>query len=93
MKKFLCFLILLVAPISVHASYGIENYRMDMTVLENGSVSVSEAFEMNGTYNGFERIVNYKSNYDSYYGSTLSSTGNTNIYNGNGIKLNEISRN
>lgn len=90
MKKIIYFLILLLIPISVNASYGIENYRMDITVLENGDIKVLEAFEMNGTYNGFERIVNYKSNYDSYYGSTLSSTGESSIYNGSGITLNEI---
>lgn len=90
MKKLIYILILLIIPISVHASYGIENYRIDITVLENGDIEVLEAFKMNGVYNGVERVINYADNYDSYYGSTLSSTGDVSIYDGNGVILNEI---
>lgn len=89
MKKILYFLILLLLPISVEA-YGIDNYRMDVTVLENGDLHVYEMFELTGKYNGMERIINYKSNYNSGYGNTLSSTGNAAIYNGSNIVLNAI---
>lgn len=90
MKKFICFLIILLIPISVKAGYGIENYRIDINVLNNGNVYIQEAFKMNSIYNGFERKIYYKNNYTSYYGSILSSTGDASIYNGSGISLNEI---
>lgn len=80
----------IIFPIAVQADDSITNYRIDITVLENGDVDVLEAFEMSGRYNGFERIINYKSNFNSYYGNRLSSTGDATIYNGNGIALNEI---
>lgn len=92
MKKIIIAIISFFAlfPMAVQADYGINNYRIDITVLENGDVDVLEAFEMSGRYNGFERIINYKSNFNSYYGNRLSSTGDATIYNGSGIILNEI---
>lgn len=92
MKKIIAAIIslLLFFPIAVKADYGINNYRIDLTILENGDIDVLEAFEMSGKYNGFERIINYKSNFNSYYGNRLSSTGDATIYNGSGIVLNEI---
>jgi len=89
MKKIIYFLILLLLPISVRA-YGIDNYRMDVTVLENGDLHVIEMFKLNGSFNGMDRIINFASNYSSYYGSQLSTTGNAAIYNGTSIKLNAI---
>ncbi len=82
MKKILLFLILLL-PFSVKA-YGIDNYNIDATVLEDGSLHVIETFEMNGSFNGMERIINYKSNYDA---SSLAPLGDSQIYNGSDIEL------
>lgn len=92
MKKLIALILsfLFFLPVTVYAEYGISNYRIDITVLENGDIDVLEAFEMSGKYNGFERIINYKSNFNSYYGNLLSSTGDSSIYNGSGITLNEI---
>lgn len=92
MKKIIYFLtfLLVLIPINTKALAGIENYRIDITVLENGDVNIIEAFKMNGEYNGFERIINFKSNFSSYYGDTLSSTNDGTIYNGKGLILNEI---
>lgn len=83
MKKILLFLILLL-PLSVRA-YGIDEYNIDATVLEDGSLHVIETFKLNGDYNGMERKINYKSNYDSGY--DLSSTGKSSIYNASDIEL------
>ena len=91
MKKiYILIFLLLFFPITINASYGIENYKIDITVLENGDLSINEAFSMNGVYNGFERIIYYKGNYNGYTGSVISSTDNSKLYDGSGIKLNEI---
>ena len=90
MKKIIFILFLLLLPISAKASYGIENYKMDITILETGDIQVLEAFEMNGVYNGMNRNISYKGNYENYYGTTISSLGDSSIYDGNGIVLNEI---
>lgn len=92
MKKVIAVILsfLFFLPVTVYAQYRISNYRIDITILENGDIDVLEAFEMSGKYNGFERIINYKSNFNSYYGNLLSSTGDGSIYNGSGITLNEI---
>lgn len=82
MKKILLFLILLL-PFGVKA-YGIDNYNIDATVLEDGSLYVIETFEMNGSFNGMERIINYKSNYST---TSLAPLGDSSIYNGSDINL------
>lgn len=89
MKK-LIYLFILLIPFSVKAEYGIENYRIDITVLENGNLNVKEAFRLNGTYNGFERIIDYKGSYSGYSGPNLSPTGSNTIYDGTDIILKEI---
>lgn len=85
MKKLLYFLILLI-PFSVKA-YGIDNFRMDVTVLPNGDLYVIEMYEMSGKYNGSERAIYYRSDYTSIYGSSLSSTGDIKIYDGTSVEL------
>jgi len=90
MKKIFYLFILLIFPITVNAEYGIENYRIDITVLENGNLNIKEAFEMNDSYNGFEKIIDYKGNYTEYSGVNLSPTGNNSIYDASGIELKEI---
>lgn len=83
MKKILLFLMLLL-PLTVKA-YGIDEYNIEATILEDGSMRVIETFEMNGDFNGMNRIINYKSNYNSGY--ELSSTGNNKIYDASDIEL------
>lgn len=75
-------------PIAL-ADYKVTNYRVDLTILENGDIRVIEAFQMEGVYNGYERIVNYKNNYYGYKGDLLASV-DKNLYNGSGLKLNEV---
>ena len=92
MKKVICTLILffLFIPCIYAKDYKIENYRIDITVSEDGSLYVQEAFTMNGKYNGYERIVYFKDNYNSYLGSIVSSVEDNKIYDGSGIVLSEV---
>jgi len=87
MKKVL-FLLLLLLPITVKADYTITNYRMDITVLETGDINVVEAFKLEGDYNGFKRVVNYKGNFDGYRGEFVKSSNKS--YDGSNVILNEV---
>ncbi len=89
MKKVL-FTILLFLPIVIHADYAIDNYRVDVTINKNGDANVVEMFSMNGVYNGFEKTVYYKGNYDGYRESKIVSVDNTKLYNANDVILKEI---
>lgn len=60
MKKILVFLSVLLFPFLVNASHLDE----DITILENGDVLVKEAISIDGSYNGFELILEYKYNGD-----------------------------
>lgn len=90
MKKIVFVILIFLFPIYIKADYSIENYYVDITVLENGDVNVKEAFSMSGIYNGIERIVDYKDNYNSYYGSKIASVDDISLYDADEIILNEI---
>lgn len=47
MKKIIFFLLLIIIPFSVQA-YGIEEYNMELTILKNGDIDISESFNLNG---------------------------------------------
>lgn len=72
------------------ASYGIENYYIHATVKENGDIFVQELFEMNGKYNGFDRIIEYRKTGLPSFNGTESSFEGSDIYNGNGINLAQV---
>lgn len=90
MKKiiffFLCFLGYL--PF-VHAQYNITDYRVDLTILENGDVTVIEAFKMSGIYNGIERNIYYQDNYNGYYGNNIIAVDRK-LYDGDAVSLLEV---
>lgn len=89
MKKIIWLLFLLMIPFGIKA-YGISDYKINATVLDNGDLLVQEVFNMVGEYNGFERIIDYKnSNTKSFDGSEDSFNG-SDIYNGTGIELKQI---
>lgn len=91
MKKLfykLILLFILIIPIKIKA-YGITNYYIDLTVLNNGDINVKEIFTMDGTFNGMNRIINFRGNTTKFDGS-LNSFKGSNIYNGNSIIINEI---
>ena len=90
MKKIICFIIcfLFLIPLAL-ADYQVTNYRVDITILENGDLRIVEMFRMKGTYNGYERTINYRNNYQGYKGDMLTSF-DKNLYNGDRLTLNEV---
>lgn len=94
MKKW-CYGILLFCllwiPTMVSANEGgIEQYYMDATILSNGDIRVKEGFSLNGTYNGFERIIRYRNPESPSFDSTKKQYGGSELHNGSGIMLNRI---
>jgi len=81
-------LIMILIPIKINAyDEGISKYYIDITILENGSLHVKELIILNGEFNGFERIINYKNNRLSKFDGSLDSFRGSDIYNGTGIDL------
>ena len=82
-----CFII----PMGVKASdYGIENFDMHVTVLENGDLYVREAFSMNGTFNGMDRDINFENIFAPKFTGDKESFNGSDIYNGTDIELVQI---
>lgn len=91
MKKIIwCLLCMCCFTLTVKAENDISSYRIDITVLENGSIDIVEAFEIDGIYNGFERVITYKDSFSSYYGNLFSSVEDSQLYNGTNVLLKEI---
>ena len=68
----------------------IDHFYSDITVLENGDLKVKELIVLNGKYNGFERVINYKNEYAPVFDGTESSFEGSDIYNGDQIILSKI---
>ena len=68
----------------------IDHFYSDITVLENGDLNVKELIILNGEYNGFERIINYRNEYVPSFDGTESSFEGSDIYNGDKIELSRI---
>ena len=89
-KKIIVFLLFLILPFSINAA-GIERFYMNAKVNIHGDIEIEEAFILNGEYNGFERILNYKNvNAKAFNERDDSSFGGSDIYNGSEIVLNEV---
>ena len=92
MKKVL--LMLLFMPFIVFAKdYKIDEYKILITPLSNGDINVKEVFSMNDLYNGYEKVIQYKNNYEGYIGSITSATEDMHIYNADNVILRPISSN
>lgn len=92
MKKILYTIILLfmvILPINISAKEGIINYYIDATILSNGDIHVREIFAMNGSFNGMNRIINFRGSTNTFDGTVESFKG-SHIYNGDSIVINEI---
>ncbi len=92
MKKYLLFIMLLFffCPINIKAIEGIDNFYIDATVLNNGDIKVREVFVMNGSYNGMERIINYKNLLAQEFDPNKDYYGGSSIHNGSGITIDEV---
>lgn len=89
MKKFLIALIILFIPFKAFA-FGIQNYDVTANILPNGDVEVTETFNLNGTYNGYERKINYINPNLNPFDGSLESFKGSQIYNPKDIELLEI---
>ena len=59
----------------------------DITINEDGSITVREAAWLNGEYNGRLREIDFKNTYATTFTGIYSNfAGNTDIYNGTGMK-------
>ena len=86
--KFL-YIFLILFPIITYAE-GIENFYIKATLEQDGDLRVREYFNLDGEYNGFQRIINYK-NDDAYvFQANLNSYGGSDLHNGSNIYINEI---
>lgn len=74
MKRFIVFLLFVLFPIGVNAlepNYIIEDLTIESKITEDGSLSVVEKITLTGDFNGFERDLGYKGNYNLYDPKTL----------------------
>ncbi len=71
-------------------AYGIENYFINATLQPNGDLFVQEYFNMNGEFNGFEKIILYSNSSAYDFIPELEYYGGSKIHNGSNIDLNKI---
>lgn len=71
-------------------AYGIENYFINATLQPNGDLHVQEYFNMNGEFNGFERIILYGNSNAYDFIPELEYYGGSSLHNGSNIDLNKI---
>lgn len=76
-------------PFSIKAD-GIENFYINAEVQKNGDLIVEEYFNLTGSYNGFERIINYRNSDNYEFHGELESLGTSEIYNGDNINILEV---
>lgn len=87
-KVLIVSLLLILIPFKVKAyQEGITSFYIDATVLNNGDINMKELIILNGEFNGFERIINFKNNGLNVFNNSLSSFYGSDIYNGEGIEL------
>ena len=73
-------------PMTVFAD-GTDRFYVDITILENGDITVKEAISLEGEYNGSYREIEYQNPYATKFtGIYANFAGTTDIYNGTGIK-------
>ena len=93
MKKIINILIIstliMLFPMFVKA-YGISNYLINATLENNGDLTVQEYFELDGSYNGFERVIDYANLNLEDFNPNAEMFGGSNINNADGQELLEI---
>lgn len=90
MKKFLGLLtIILFLPILVLAD-GVEKYYINATIESNGDLLVEEYFTLSGSYNGFERKINFTNPSAATFNPNAQVFGGSTIHNGNGLEILKI---
>ncbi len=90
MLKILLFITIFL-PFSVMAQdEGISNYYIEANVKNNGDLLVKELFVLEGNFNGYERIINYKNPFAEKFDGSIESFKGSDIYNGSHIELSSI---
>lgn len=92
MKKYLfriIYIVLILFPIITYAE-GIENFYINATLEPDGDLRVQEYFNLEGEFNGFQRIINYANDEAYTFKPELEAYGGSNLHNGNNIYINEI---
>lgn len=88
MKKYLFLLAcLFLLPFTVNAKAGIDHYYIDLEVISNGDIKVRELFVLNGEYNGYDRILNYRNSSAPAFTGAKSDFNGSDIYNGDAIEI------
>ena len=89
-KKYILFLLVLfLLPINAFA-YGIKDYYINATILSNGDLEVEEYFQMNGEYNGMERIINFRNSSAYKFNPDAPSYSGNSLHNGDSISIEEV---
>ncbi len=92
MKKILLFIIgvlVILTPKMVFAD-GINDYYINATILNNGDLEIEEYFDLEGHYNGMERIIKYRNSNSVEFNAYDTSYGGSSIHNGNNMMIKEI---
>ncbi len=82
--------VFLFIPGMVFAKDGISDYYIDLTVEKNGDIHVEELFVLEGSFNGYERIINFKNQFADAFDGSLESFQGSEIYNGDALIIEEI---
>ncbi len=92
MKKKLLFIIgvLFILTPKIVLADGINDYYINATILENGDLEVEEYFDLDGRYNGMERIIKYRNSNSVEFNAYDTSYGGSSIHNGNNMMIKEI---
>ena len=96
MKKIILFLVLsIIAPLSVLAvsevDYDVKDVYIDSSIDFMGSMHIKEAIIIEGSLNGFERVINYKNSALKDWTSGEIDFANSSIYNARGVSLSLVS--
>ena len=92
MKKKLLFIIgvLVILSPKIVLADGINDYYINATILNNGDLEVEEYFNLDGYYNGMERIIKYRNSNSVEFNANDNSYGGSSIHNGNNMMIEEI---
>lgn len=92
MKKklfLLIFCLFLFIPGVVRA-YGIKDFYINATVMSDGDLVVEEYFDVNGSYNGYERIILFANSSANKFYPELEAYGGSELHNGDGVEFLEV---
>lgn len=92
MKKILLIIIgvLVILSPKIVLADGINDYYINATILDNGDLEVEEYFNLDGYYNGMERIIKYRNTNSVEFNTNDNSYGGSSIHNGNNMMIEQI---